>query len=731
MCQVHRVLRRVLSSGTSFCVATLLLVVAALPVHADMRALLVGVSGYPDRPLKGPRNDVRRMREVLERRNFKPEQITTLADGVPGAAAPTRAAILGALDALAARSRAGDMAFLYFSGHGSQQPADRRTSQGRAEPDGLHEIFLPLDIGRWDGKAGTVHNALVDFELREKVDLILARGAFVWAVFDTCHAASLVRGSPEEDIRYRHVSPLDLGVPQGLIDDAGGQLPADPVTARGLREGSATTHAESPGASRTDAPEAVYFYATQTTELTPEMPLPPDAAQREDQGLFSFVLRRALASGRPMSYRQLGQIMLAQYGSLDLTGATPLFAGNALDRMVFGQETLAVRQWPVSHEAMTVPVGTLSGLAEGARFVLLPSAAADANQALGNLRATRVGLNHAELEPVAGADKPAASLKQLPAGAHARLLTSPERYSLRVDVDARECRDACRWRSVVEALRTQGAPGTELHWVSEGADLTLRLGDRELVGLPAGARIQTDCTSRGARCGGTSRGTLLLSATDGDDPLRLARLLAERLHAVARANNLMKLVGRVALPDAPGVEASVVVLPKFGGAATHRAAMPEAVTRVEVGERLVVSLHNRGTKPSDVTLLYLDARHGITTLFPSRAGEVNRLEPGASLRIDDIELTDNDGVLGRERLLAIAVEAERQSERADFSFLAQSPLQAARPRGAPVDDDVGAFLDAAFAVARSRGEPSREPSRRTRMQMFSVDLEAAKAAPAR
>ena len=70
------------------CVAAWLLVCTALPVRAEMRALLVGVSGYAERPLKGPRNDVRRMREVLEQRNFKPSLITTLADGCPARASP-------------------------------------------------------------------------------------------------------------------------------------------------------------------------------------------------------------------------------------------------------------------------------------------------------------------------------------------------------------------------------------------------------------------------------------------------------------------------------------------------------------------------------------------------------------------------------------------------------------------------------------------------------------------
>ncbi len=693
--------------------------------QAEMRALLVGVSSYAAHPLKGPRNDVQRMREVLERRAFKPAQITTLADGVPKAAMPTRGAILTALDDLADRSTAGDTVFLYFSGHGSQQPADRNTPQGRAEPDGLHETFLPLDIGHWDGRVGTVRNALIDFELRHKVDSIVARGAFVWAVFDTCHAATLVRGAPEDEVRFRYISPRTLGVPPAAIDRARSSHTAQDMTLRGLQSAPRLGDFDDRPANRPGS--AVYFYASQSTELTPEMLLPPGATQREVQGFFGFVLRLALASDRPMSYRQLGQVILAHYASLNRTSATPIFAGNGLDRLVLGQQTIAVHQWPVSPQNMTVPVGALSGLAEGARFALMPNAQAGAEEAIGSLRATRVGLNHAELEPMAWADQPAPNLRPLPIGTHARLLMNPERFSLRVTVDDRRCSVGCRWHNVLNAIRRQGAPGINLQWVDQGGDLILRLSNKELIGLPPRA----ECGSGGALCNSPQHGSLLLSAADGKDPERLVRQLALRLHALARATNLLRLAARTTAPDSLGMEASVAIHSKRDGMPAVRTANSETVAYAEVGDQLVVNLHNRSNTPSDVTLLYLDAQYGIHLLFPTRAGEVNRLEAGARLPIDDIKLSANEDVFGVERLLVIAVEAEHQSQRADFSFLEQSPLQAMRMRGVPLDDDIGALLDAAFADTSSRGDPERVPSRRTRMLVFSVSLEPTKVTPRR
>ncbi|MEM8597872.1 MAG: caspase family protein, partial [Pseudomonadota bacterium] len=112
----------------------------SVPVHASAYALLVGVSDYDESiglsDLRGPANDVRLLRDVLnERGDFT---IRVLADGVEGAEIPTRDAILNAMDGLAETVIDGDFVYIHFSGHGTQQ-ADR----GGDETDGMDEVFLP------------------------------------------------------------------------------------------------------------------------------------------------------------------------------------------------------------------------------------------------------------------------------------------------------------------------------------------------------------------------------------------------------------------------------------------------------------------------------------------------------------------------------------------------------------------------------------------------------------
>ena len=183
------------------------------------RALLVGVSEYPtlaaNKSLKGPRNDVMRMRQVLQRRGVPADAIVVLTESGDPSLLPTRARILRELQLLARTARDGDYIIIMMAGHGSQAPVPRNSPFH--EPDGHFEIFLPRDVGDWNGGRGDVLNAIKDHEIRALVDEMTAQGAFVWAIFDACHSATLVRGG---GVTSRHVSPADLKIPRSVQLDA-------------------------------------------------------------------------------------------------------------------------------------------------------------------------------------------------------------------------------------------------------------------------------------------------------------------------------------------------------------------------------------------------------------------------------------------------------------------------------------------------------------------------------
>lgn len=702
-----------------------------------VRALLVGVSDYPSLDkgyqLSGPRNDVQRMQRILGQRGLSAAQMTVLADGVPGAGAPTRSNILAALNQLAHNVRTGETVFLYMAGHGSQQPADRRTPDGRGEADGLVEIFLPTDIGKWNGAKGEVENAITKFELRAVVDRMLAKGAFVWGVFDSCHSATLVRSAPASDVRYRHVSPLDLGVAQDSLDEARANGRQTRGGAASDDEGALDTLRKAPAPKNADA---VFFYAAQTTEVTPEMRLPLDAPDRQPYGLFTFMLTRALELGRPMTYRQLAQYVLTQYGGLAEARATPMFSGTALDQYVFGQQTVPVRQWPANPDQLTIPDGSLSDLSPNALFALMPGPLAQLGEARGYAMASKVELTRTELMPMAYAGMAPPQKATYRPESYWRLVSNPQRYSLRVAVDDRQCRSGCPWGASIARLKSAPIEGAHIQWVTEAPDVVLQLRADQIILLPPGAQGELACASKKGCTDVPVRGTTLLrlgaqapgeSSSEASQSATLEQQhsqLKSMLQSVAKSTNLLRLATRlVSESEARGLSVRMEV--SRSGRSGKEVIQASQVPRLHPGDKLSVQFKNEGQRPVDLTLLYADARFGIGALFPV-GGEVNRLQPGDTQRVDGIQISDADGVYGIERLLVISVEAEAQAERADFSFLAQPPLQnAARTRGGSTSDAMQDFLEAAYAEAPTRSA-ARTLAKGTGMQVFTFNVQPAR-----
>ncbi|HEX7181352.1 MAG TPA: caspase family protein [Thermoanaerobaculia bacterium] len=226
------------------------------------RALLVGINDYsasrlppapPGRPpgrrsvpnLSGAVNDVQAMREMLlALYGFAQEDIFVLTDQ-----AATRQAILQAIEQrLIEPSGPGDIAFFYFSGHGSQAMSTRAD-----EPDRKDETIVPADSvrGAWD---------LRDKELRLLFNRILDRRAHLTIALDSCHSGSGARGLLV-GARFRSAEP-------------------DP---RDL-------HAGSPAAPPPEDRGALVFSAAQDHELAWET----WDEQGQPHGAFSLALVRAL-----------------------------------------------------------------------------------------------------------------------------------------------------------------------------------------------------------------------------------------------------------------------------------------------------------------------------------------------------------------------------------------------------------------------------------------------------
>ena len=179
---------------------------------AARRALLVGIDRYTTgepktadapvtrgrrqwRDLKGSVNDVRALREVLIRREgFRPEDILVLENG-----AATREAILGAFQRhLIAQAKPGDHSIFYYAGHGSRVRNSRST-----ELDGKDETIVPADANRQAGDR--VIADIRDKEWDRLFSEVLDRGAWLTAVFDSCHSGSISRSAAPVTVSTRYL----------------------------------------------------------------------------------------------------------------------------------------------------------------------------------------------------------------------------------------------------------------------------------------------------------------------------------------------------------------------------------------------------------------------------------------------------------------------------------------------------------------------------------------------
>lgn len=348
----------------------------SLPLSADAKtsALLVGVADYDEasgiHDLLGPRNDVSILWRALKARGTDPADITVLTDGLPkGENFPVAkglahsADILNELDRLAETAQKGDTVLFYYSGHGTTQPDNPAEPEDEPEADGMDQVLLPSDVGKYDPIKMTLKNAIIDDVLGRKIAAIRAKGAFVWAVIDACHSGTVTRG----DTITRSVNPADLGIPD---------KPLVPVQASrgGTREGTMRATAR-PGEGGLAG-----FYAVESYDEAIERPFPgynlpmvgDEKAQR--MGVFTFLLHRALTRNSAQTFRDLAQEIVAELNT-DATGGKvppPVFDGD-LDAPVPGSDASRLPNAVngiYKDGTLTFPVGILQGFDVGATLAL-------------------------------------------------------------------------------------------------------------------------------------------------------------------------------------------------------------------------------------------------------------------------------------------------------------------------------------------------------------------------
>jgi len=645
---------------------TIALCLTAFPALArENYALLIGANQYPALEerwwLKGPANDVQLVATYLTTEApvpFAADHVTVLSDGVAGAKAPTLGAIRGAFATLTAEVQPGDFVYLHFSGHGTQAPA----RDGSTELDGLDELFLPVDIGPWSDQVGEVQNALVDDEIGTLIDGLRAKGANVWAVFDSCHSGTVTRAvdSAEDDVRVRQLPPEALGIDMDAVEVS---RSVDP------------RQVEAPFDAGSGAGSFVAFFAAQTNEVTPEKNLPKGKPGRKPQGVFTWTLMETLAEYPNATYAQIGQEVLRRYAVKNLAKSTPLFEGD-LDQVVFGGEGGArVSQWQaeVTEAGLVISAGTLHGLSEGAVLAVMASAADADADALGYVELTSVETFASTGQAVErdGKTLPA----ELPKGVTLRKLDAVLDFTLTVALPPEGSAPADALLAALANLTE--AAGPRLLFVAPGQEADLRLAV-----LPDSPRPDAIWVLPSTGLAENLAATPSVSTGDKDGA-ELAAVLADTLTTMARAQNLMKLAGAVGTSN-PEVE--VELLTRTPEDRTLRP-LPFAPVPVLIPDDEVhVLAQNNSDAPVDVNVLYIGADWSISHWFSGR------LQPGDELKQGLFKISGD--VLGQERMLVVVTPARPQSPVEDLSYLAQDALDTTRAVGGTAFDD--ALAEAGF-----------------------------------
>ncbi|WP_010034148.1 caspase family protein [Gemmata obscuriglobus] len=631
----------------------------ARAMDVGKRALLVGVTKYdhlaPASHLSGPGNDIRLMRTTLiERYGFPAENVVCLTeDEGKSELRPTRSSIAREFKRLAEAARPGDQVVVLLAGHGDRQPESDPPDPVAPESDGIDEIFLPADVRPWKDRKERVPNAIADKEIRDWLAAITAKKAYVWAVFDCCHAASMNREG--EVVRQ---------LPGGVLVP-----PAELAKARGraaMRTGRPAPEQRAKGSSLTPGMAnelLVATFACREYETTPECLQPTDSPGAKYHGLLTYSLVRELeqsaASGAPLTYRELTRRVQAGYLARPQGAPSPSTEGAGQDRVVLGtnkpaRPTLTLARVRGEH---VVNVGDLHGITPGSVLrVYSPPGEKERPRAVGYARVTETR----PLESVVSATEYDKTAKPVELPMHGLCEVTAVDYSvgrlrLAVPADQRE-RDKVI-RCIGDALRTLPKADT---------------GVFELVADEASAQFLVRASAGEARLVGVSGRVLpvLLPALDAE---QFGAALVAKLKTIHRARALVDVGvrleaerGRGALGAEVKIEVLVHRTKNDPGQVLER---PKGGWAFRPGDRISFRVTNTSsTKRLEVTLLIVDPEYRVTLFHPAR-NELNKaLEPGASFTTV-VGGISNEPPFGPETLVAIVTAPTNPP--VDFGLLTQ------------------------------------------------------------
>lgn len=637
-----------------------------------IRALLIGVTRYPALPprhhLKGPANDVQLVKTTLNDRFDVPDdRIEILAEGSDAARLPIRANIRLAFERLAKTASSGDHIVIFMAGHGSQMPNDDGDDP---ESDGLDEIFLPRDIGFWNGKTGRVENCISDDEIEAWTSAIRATGAFVFFVGDFCHSGT---GTRDSGLIARAVARSHLRIPDNTVSPSATEKP-EPGPANHISN-TVTTGTES--VDRNDLGGMVALYAAQPHELAYEDNIPRGG---KPHGWLSWALCRVLNETRiPLTYRDLAGRVSWHYQLQRWNRSTPLMDGRDLDQEVLGQRDWSgefhltvTRHENRSGKSVTqLNAGRLHGLTRNSILSVSPlHPERTSGQSTKYVRVVSVDELTAE---VAACDRQGDLINPtIPVPARCSVVYREfDDVQLLLELNASAI-PAIGSRQQLERTLT-----ASLKKIIGQKNLPIRLsnnpGEADLIltvsvdGNSLTLQRRLHEVAAGGLTGTTRFDGSLAANSQENGFVDWFTGLVRRIH---RAETLRRLATPLGAQSSQ-VRLGIELLIRRRGDREHRAVPVENPLIVFDGDNLAIRVRNRGFSSVDLTVLHIAADSTISSIYPVLSqDDYNRCLPGRTKSIEGLQITDE--TIGWEDILFIGVKARRQPIPRDFSFLAET-----------------------------------------------------------
>jgi hypothetical protein len=494
----------------------------------------------------------------------------------------------------------------------------------------------------------------------------------------------------------RRADPNDLGIPEAAMRAA--ERRAETRLAEKRAAGVPVETEQTPLKMADEEGRLVCLYAAQSTESTPELSLPRDAAERRRHGLFTYTLCQVLSEAtRPLTYKELIHRVRAQYARMNRSEPIPLVEGKDIDRYVLGDKVEPGRSKFVLGErdnAWIILAGRLHGLTRGTILAVYPN---DGEEPIGHVRITKVRLMDCDVEPSEFGGKAAnANLSRRLRCEPVQIDYGDMRLKVAAEAPGRAAAPAhdATWREVNAALdKLRKEKGSLIEVVADPvvADWIIRAEEDGVFLMPShGVQV---------RRGGDSGSRFRLQA----DP-EFSAEFREKLARIARAQNLISLPAheRVRGDQDVKIELELVQYQNKEDKVGVVVDTARGGLTFTDGDYIGFRMHNR-SKSAKVypTLLFIDSEYKIDSRYPPKGEFPGPLIPGKAVETGPLDIKTN--TVGKEQVVIIAVKD--QGVPVYFMDLEQPSVEQATRGGrdSPFETPLGRLLqNAAYARGTTR-----------------------------